>query len=302
MTWWLRTMHGSVAAACVIGASTALDARQGTATAAGGAIAPSSTAQVDTNNEPGRVTDPAAEDEMVTDRPDFTESSEVIPRGGFQFESGFNYEGDTRDGIHKGSVTVPGALLRIGLGGRAELRIGGGGFLSEAAEGLRISGYSDLELGVKIRLLDQAKAGVDVAVIEMISLPFGAAGFTSGHLDPTLKVTWARRLPMGWAATGNVNFASISDDAGRFTQRAISASFGHDLPSGWGGFVELYGFTPMEGAERTGVTLDWGVARPVGRGLQFDIELGRGFTAPAPDWFVGFGFAVRGRLTAPRSP
>jgi len=28
---------------------------------------------------------------ILTDRPDFTESSEVVPKGGFQFESGISY-------------------------------------------------------------------------------------------------------------------------------------------------------------------------------------------------------------------
>ena len=36
--------------------------------------------------------------DIVTDRPDFTESSEIVPKGGFQFESGVSYEGDAADG------------------------------------------------------------------------------------------------------------------------------------------------------------------------------------------------------------
>ena len=54
-------------------------------------------------------------------------------------------------------------------------------------------------------------------------------------------------------ASGNFNLASVSDDAGRFSQRAISVSFGRDLVAGWGGFVETYAFTPMDRDEATGV-------------------------------------------------
>src|SRR5262249_37502676 len=61
-----------------------------------------------------------SKDEMVPDRPDFTESSVVVPRGGFQFESGMVYEGDTRDGVHGRNLTVPSSLLRIGLNSRTE--------------------------------------------------------------------------------------------------------------------------------------------------------------------------------------
>jgi hypothetical protein len=235
-------------------------------------------------------------DELVTDRPDFTESSEIISRGVFQFESGLTYEGDTREGVRGRSLTIPGALLRIGLGARTELRIGADGFLSQVADTARASGFSDVELGVKIRLLNHQTAGVDVAVIPMASFPTGTSGFSSGGIDPTLKLAWARDLPAGFGATGNVNIASVSDEAGRFLQRAVSVSIGHDVFAGWGGFVETYAFTPMDRGEATGVTLDWGVSRPFGHSLQFDIEAGRGLTATAADWFVGFGFAVRGRL------
>jgi hypothetical protein len=236
-----------------------------------------------------------AADELVTDRPDFTESSEVIPRGGLQLESGLTYEGDTRDGVRGRSVTVPGSLMRIGLGARMELRIGGDGMLSQTAGAERATGYSDLEVGVKIRLLNHGTAGVDVAVLPLVSFPTGASGFSSGGIDPTLKVAWARELPAGFGATGNFNIASVSDEAGRFSQRAVSLSIGHDLVAGWGGFVETYGFTPMNRGEAPGVTLDWGVSHPIGHDLQFDIEAGRGLTEMAPDWFVGFGIAVRGR-------
>jgi hypothetical protein len=129
------------------------------------------------------------------------------------------------------------------------------------------------------------------------SLPTGEDGFTSGHVDPTLKLTWARDLPAGWAVTGNVNVASVSDEEGRFTQRAISASFGHAIANSWEGFAEVYGFTPMERGQASGVTLDCGVARQIGHDFHFDIAAGRGLTAAAPDWFVGVGFAVRGRMS-----
>jgi hypothetical protein len=239
-------------------------------------------------------------EEMVTDRPDYTESSAVVPRGGFQFESGVLYEGDLRDGVRGRNLTVPGGLFRIGLGRRTELRIGGDGLLVQESGDVRVAGYSDLDLGVKIRLLSQKTAGLDVAVIPMASFPIGAERFSSGAIDPTVKLTWARTLPLGFGATGNFNLASVSDDAGRFAQRTVSVSIGHDFIGGWGGFAESYAFTPPDRDEPIGVTLDWGVSRSIGRNLQVDLEAGRGLTGPAPDWFVGFGLAVRGRFSGER--
>jgi hypothetical protein len=230
--------------------------------------------------------------DIVTDRPDFTESSEVVPKGGFQFESGISYEGDASTR----SVGAPSALMRIGLGGRAELRIGADGYLSEAVQGVRTSGGSDMELGAKVRLFNQDQIGVDLALLPSVSLPIGSEAFTSGGYDPTLKITWARELPAGFGLTGNVNFGSVTDEAGRFRQDALSFSLGHDLFAGWAGYVETYGFSRLERGGGRAITFNGGFARPVGDTIQFDIEAGAGLTADAPDWFVGFGFAIRGPI------
>ncbi|HWI17822.1 MAG TPA: hypothetical protein VNT81_08745, partial [Vicinamibacterales bacterium] len=76
--------------------------------------------------------------EIVTDRPDFTESSEVIPARWLQLESGISFEGES---LVRG-FSAPAALLRIGLGHRAELRLGAEGLLSESIGGVRHSGRS----------------------------------------------------------------------------------------------------------------------------------------------------------------
>lgn len=237
---------------------------------------------------------PSEAPELVTDRPDFTESSEVIRKGSFQFESGMSYEGDVADGVGSRSVSAPGALMRIGLGHRSELRIGAEGLLSDFSQGIRTAGYSDFELGAKIRLFNADQIGFDLALLPMVSLPTGADGFTSGGVDPTLKVTWAREMPAGFGLTGNVNVASMTEDGARFHQEAVSVSLGHDLFAGWGYYVEAYGFSKMSRTEGAGVTFNGGVSHPVGDNMQFDVEAGRGLTPAAPDWFVGFGFAIRG--------
>ncbi len=228
--------------------------------------------------------------EIVTDRPDFTESSEVIPRGWLQFESGVSLDADSA----MRAVGAPAALLRIGLGHRAELRLGAEGFLSESVRDLRHSGRSDMEVGAKFKVFDQATRGFDFALLPIVSLPTGAAGFSSGGVDPTLKLTWGRDLPSGFGLTGNVNVSSLSEDGSRFHQEAVSVSLGHDLAFGWGGYAELYGFTKMSAVDGAGVTVNGGVSRLIGRRVQVDIEAGRGLTSAAADWFVGFGFAVIG--------
>lgn len=226
--------------------------------------------------------------EIVTDRPDFTESSEVIPAGWLQLEGGISFEGES----DARAFSAPATLLRIGLGKRAELRLGAEGLLSEAIGGVRTSGRSDTEIGAKFKVLDQAKAGFDFALLPIVSLPTGTDGFTSGGVDPTLKITWGRDLPAGFGLTGNVNVSSLTEDAARFHQEAMSFSLGHDLAFGFGGYAEVYGFSKMSATDGAGVTINGGISRLFGRHLQLDLEAGRGLTTASPDWFVGFGFAV----------
>lgn len=234
----------------------------------------------------------AQEPELVTDRPDFTESSEVVGRGLIQFEAGFSYESDER----VGRISVPGSLGRIGVFPRVELRIGTDGMVTfDGDDGRRVFGMADLETGVKIRLFDEQQVGVDVAMIPMLSFPTGTERVSTGAVDFTLKLTWARELPAGFGLSGNYNVAYLKDDR-RLTQQALSVSLGHDLFAGWGGYIEAYGFMPMARGIGAGWTIDGGVSRMIGENFQFDIEGGRGITDEAPDWFVGFGFAIRGRV------
>jgi hypothetical protein len=225
--------------------------------------------------------------ELVTDRPDFTESSDVVGRGFVQFETGTTFEFDRSEK----SMTAPLGLVRIGVGDRVEIRISGDGFVSTRAA----HGISDMEAGVKVRLLHSEKWGFDAAVIPMITVPTGSREMSSGAYDPTLKLTYAKSLGRGFDLSGNVNFSRVTDGGDVYGQRAYSVSVGHDLGGHWGGYWEAYGFSQVEKGGRAAWTLDTGVSRGLGGNMQVDFEVGRGVTEAAPDWFVGVGFALRGR-------
>jgi hypothetical protein len=230
---------------------------------------------------------------LVTDRPDFTESSDVVGRGVVQIETGSSFESDGEGGAATRTLTMPQALARIGLGRRVELRLGSDGFVAQSlgvgSDGARTSGYADAEVGVKVRLVEGV-AGFDMAVIPMMSMPTGRTGFSSEGYDPTLKITWAHDLMAGFGLSGNFNFASTTEAGNRNTERTVSLSLDHDFGKAWGAYWESYG-TFAGGA--CACTVNSGITRAVGPNMQADIEVGRGVTSSAPDWFVGVGFAIR---------
>ena len=225
--------------------------------------------------------------ELVTDRPDFTESSDVVGRGVIQFETGTTLEFDRGEK----TMTAPLGLVRIGVSDRVEIRLSGDGFVSTRDA----RGMSDLEVGAKIRLLHSETWGFDAAVIPMITVPTGSADMSSGAYDPTLKLTYAKSLGRGFGLSGNFNFSRVTDGGDVYRQRAYSVSVGHDLGGSWGAYWEAYGFSQVEKDGGAAWTLDTGVSRSLGGNMQVDVEVGRGVTEAAPDWFVGVGFALRGR-------
>jgi hypothetical protein len=237
----------------------------------------------------------AQEPELVTDRPDFTESSETVGRGYVQVESGLAYERDGRGAGRTGTLTAPVTLARIGVSRRLELRAGTDGIQSSAMGPDRVTGMGDFEAGVKLRFLDQSQAAVDMTVIPMISFPTGGDDVSSGSVDPTVKLTWARALPSGFGLSGNYNLSSLTDAGRRFTRQALSVSLSRDLLGGLGGYLEAFGFMPASRGTGSGWTIDGGLARMFGRNLQLDVEAGRAITSEASDWFIGFGIALRTR-------
>jgi len=120
--------------------------------------------------------DPAPIDEpLITDRPDFTESTEAVPLGRFQIEAGYTYTKEGDADAHN----APELLLRVGVFEGVELRIAWPNFTTIDAPGDDIDGLDDLNLGVKVKLLEQDGLIPHFGVIGELSIPTGADDLTS---------------------------------------------------------------------------------------------------------------------------
>jgi hypothetical protein len=229
--------------------------------------------------------------ELVTDRPDFTESSEVVGHGVVQIESGLTFE-RTNESLHQ--VTVPLALARIGVGSRFEVRIGADGIVSQmlqtSAGRVRTTGHSDLEIGAKVKFLDADRGGVDMAVIPILSVPLHSDGFSSEGYDPGFKITAARDLPRGFGLSANFNAARVTTETGRVWEREASLSLGRGIGGPFGAYWEIFGSVA---GTRCDCTVNTGLTVALSDNHQVDVEVGRGISGDAQDWFVGVGFAVR---------
>lgn len=243
---------------------------------------------------------------LVTDRPDFTESTLTIPRGRFQLEAGYTFTSDKEDGVRAKDHTFPELLLRVGLVDDVELRIGWSGWSLSREEfrernevgrtvkmHTRDNGGTDMNVGFKFHLLDRDGWAPDFAVLVGADLPTGASGKTSGDVDPNLGLLWAYDLSDDMSLAGNVNFAVPTSEKGRFFQTSASVSLGYSLTDDLGAYFEYYGFYNNDRNTDAAHYANGGFTYLITDNFQFDVRVGAGLNEEADDLFVGTGFAWR---------
>ena len=226
--------------------------------------------------------------DLVTDRPDQTESATVVPRGLMQVETGYLF---ARDGNVDG-YEVPGTLFRIGLGGRTELRIGHAGMVG--GEGRH--GAGDSELGAKVNLIERADGWrPELAILGGLSLPTGDDGFSSDGVDPSFLVSFAHELSPRLSLGYNVGAAweSSADQPDRDAFIVYSLVLGVGLTDRRGAFLELFGDRQTMGTTATSVSVDGGLTFLLTDIVQLDVYVGSGLRGPTDDVFVGTGLSFR---------
>jgi hypothetical protein len=130
---------------------------------------------------------PDLDEPLITDRPDFTESSSTVGRGVAQLEMGYTYTHDNEAAGRTKSHAYPGLLLRYGiLAEWLELRVGW--TYAEETTNVLARGSEDIYLGFKIALTPQEGILPEMALIPQMTVPSGGAAFTANETLP--GVNW----------------------------------------------------------------------------------------------------------------
>jgi hypothetical protein len=239
---------------------------------------------------------------MVTDRPDVTESSQVVPRGFVQIETGYLYSRFDDGGESLDLSSFPLSLVRVGLDRRVELRFEWAGLLSESreADGVKTetTGSGNTTLGAKIKLREERGALPRLALLVDAVLPTGSTSFRADRIDPRIRIagsnTLTERLGLGY----NLGYVALTtedeDEAGDVDTKGVgrySVSLAIGLSERWGSFVELFGFLPTEGAPSN--SCDFGFTYLSSRTVQLDFSGGIGLSDAAEDWFFSTGISFR---------
>ena len=133
---------------------------------------------------------------IITDRPDQTESSSVINCGAIQVESGILISEDNNINHLYG----PSTLFRIGILKNLELRL-----LSQyeyqTDNNFLTKGFNDIELGVKIQLLNNEIKPVEIAFLSHLIIPSGSMGMSEHQIGIVNKLCISHR------STNKLSFA-----------------------------------------------------------------------------------------------
>jgi hypothetical protein len=238
----------------------------------------------------------------VTDRPDRTESSFVVPQGTWQFELGWSH-GDVSDGgTQESSDQIPETLVRYGLLRELELRVGWNGVQrqsiteDDATETTR--GAGDMQLGVKVALWDEEGARPRTALLVGTSLPAGSERFSTHRPDPVIRLAMSNglmeRLTLGWnLGTVWQTSEESSQDRDTFPRGIYSISLGISAFENTGFFVEYFGDTALNGSSRAANNMDAGITHSLRSNLQLDFAAGTGLSSETLDWFLGIGVSFR---------
>jgi hypothetical protein len=223
--------------------------------------------------------------ELVTDRPDITESSIVVPAGTLVAESGFTW---TRD-QGKGVLDLSESLVRFGLGYRTELRFGVPSYFHNLGE-RGPSGFDDASFGVKEQI-GPLPGGIDLAVIVAVSFPTGAWALTTHGVDPVIKVPWSRELKHGWSFGGMQSLFYQTEDGQRNPIWEATFYLEREITRRADWFVEYAGDFPRTGGSSQ--IIHCGTAFRVTPKQQIDFHFGFGLSSAAPKYFVGAGYSFQ---------
>jgi hypothetical protein len=227
----------------------------------------------------------ATEAEIVTDRPDVTESSIVVPKGSLQIENG-----TTWTSTH-GSQTfdLSESLIRFGLAPRTEFRIVVPNYLG-GISGPDATGFGDLALGMK-QQLGPLPGGFDLSVILAVSLPTGASRVSSHGYDPFIKFPWSREFKRGWSIGGMQSLFSNTQGSKRNGVWESTFYIEREITKSWDAFTEYAGDFAQQGGPKE--IAHFGSAYRLDPWQQIDFHFGFGVSRSAPEHFFGVGYSFR---------
>ncbi|MBA3994886.1 MAG: hypothetical protein C0469_15305 [Cyanobacteria bacterium DS2.3.42] len=225
--------------------------------------------------------------DIDTNRPSFTFSPIVVPKGSLQVENGTLYQWIDRG---QGRFDIPETQLRLGLLEKTEFQISAPNFILNRSEGQTSSGVTDLgEVGIKQQL--PRFRILQASVVASMNLPTGGGRrFLSG---PGVQPVF--RLPMSIPLGKHYQFCAMPSflllDSGRAPSYQQTAMLCRSIGRKTNVFVEYGGFFTRELPPIN--FAHFGAEYKITPRNQVDLHFGFGLNRDAPTAFLGGGYSFR---------
>jgi hypothetical protein len=212
--------------------------------------------------------------EIVTDRPDQTESARIVNFGRLQIESGLILEWLGSGQERERHLGIPQTLFRMGVSNFVELRgsISADGVFNRYGDGWKNKyGIGDAEIGAKVQLFKKEGSHTEVAFISHILMPSGSKGISLGEWGTINKLAVSHELTNSLNIGYNIGYDWFSKSGGEFI---YSAALGLALSDRLGAYAEIYGSVINTNVLQ--INANAGMTYLLKENIQLDVSAGSG--------------------------
>jgi hypothetical protein len=233
----------------------------------------------------------AQEADIVTDRPDQSNTPLLVPKGALQVETGFMMEKQNSTSIDQTNYTYNNSLIKFGINEHFEFRFNVGyvGTRKIIDDIISTKGLAPIGVGVKIKLADAKGAWPQAAVISNINLRAGGKEFMPAYTANDITFACAHELSKRLSFTYNagIKWNGNSPEATFIYTMTLTYAVTNKL----GTFAEVYAFFPEK--HKTDHRVDGGLTYKFSSKFQYDLSGGLQLGNDSPDFFLSTGLSFR---------
>ncbi len=232
--------------------------------------------------------------ELITDRPDATESPSTVPVGLLQIETGAFYTSFEKENIKQEVLGYNTTLLRYGILDNLELRLGWNFEEGRTSvNGTRLddvqSGFSPLLAGMKVNITQENGWIPTIGLIGHLFLPLSASSdYRPETTGVDFRLSFDHTLSEKSSIAYNIG-AEWGNDSPE-TAYIYTLAYGYGITDSFGVYAEVYGDFPED--SKANHFWDAGLTYLVMNNLQLDATVGTSITE-GQDLLLSVGASYR---------
>jgi len=234
-----------------------------------------------------------ASDPISPERPGFTNGTDTVAPGRYQFETGYAFTYTRGDREH---ALGDSGQLRFPLRSNVEVRAGLPTYFWERGDAPRTDGFGDASVSVKYRFLDaddHRRAAPSLALIAGLELPTGKRGFREDDYSPSAALEAQWQFTQKYGLSANAVYNGIRQNGVRYDEYAGALCLNIALSPAVGTYAELFRVSDTGMGDIHQNFFDTGLTYCIGANTALDINGGVGVFGTRDTWFVGGGIARR---------